>query len=97
MIVPDRPLELPVSPGRRRRLSLGRVRLPGQATRREPHRVVRVRLGRGTYAYQATRPCAIGDVVRVHTRVHGWVERAVVGYGRGGYAGPLKTAYPVSS
>jgi hypothetical protein len=100
-VIPDHIRTKPAAPvrqpGRRRRLVIGRVRLPGQAERREPHRVVRVQLGvfGRTYAYRSTRPCALGDLVRVHARMSGWVVRPVVGFGRDGYAGPLKEARPV--
>lgn len=75
----------------------GVLRLPSEGPRHEPHRVVRVRIGRRTYAYRATRPVGLGQVVRVHARVEGWIERPVVAFGRGSYSGPLKDAYPVAS
>lgn len=83
-------VHLPRPPTRRRsapspRVRRGVPRLPSEGPRREPHRVVRVRIGRGTYAYRATRPVGLGQIVRV------------VAFGRGGYQGPLKDAYPVAS
>lgn len=62
--------------------------------------VVRVALGwRGrTYAYVCRGPVMLGDFVEVYAAVAGCeVIEPVVGFGRDGYAGPLKRARKVST
>jgi hypothetical protein len=60
-------------------------------------KIVRVEIGPlgCTYAYRAPRSLALGDFVRVHTRLHGELTRPVVSFGRRGHFGALKSAYPV--
>lgn len=56
--------------------------------------VIRVPLGfySRTYAYACRGPVNIGALVEVDAAVQGPVVVPVVGFGRGGYSGPLKRA-----
>lgn len=63
-------------------------------TRRGPsqERVVRIHLGNGgrSYAYLCGGNPRLGSLVRANAPRSGTVERPVVGFGRGGWTGPLK-------
>jgi hypothetical protein len=79
----------------RRPLRRGRARLRrGGQEKRQPETVVRVPLGwRGrTYAYVCGEPVALWTYVEVEAPFSGRVVVPVVGFGRGGYTGPLKRA-----
>lgn len=79
---------------RRGPLTRGRIRLRGEQHERAGDHVVRVPLGwfGRTYVYACRGPVRVGDVVQVHGAVSGDTQSVVVGFGRGGYDGPLKRA-----
>jgi hypothetical protein len=79
----------------RRRLIRGHLRLRGDAaTERQGDKVIRVPLGvyGREYAYLC-RGAQLGDTVEVYATFQGsYVMTSVIGFGRGGYRGPLKRA-----
>lgn len=79
---------------RRGPLTRGRVRLRGEQHARAGDQVIQVPLGwfGRTYAYVCRGPVRVGSVVLVHGAFSGSVQTVVVGFGRGGYDGPLKRA-----
>lgn len=77
----------------RSRRTLGGPRSRGDDAAHEQERVVRIPLGLfRLYAYRVRGKVRLGTIVEVDTPIEGTVRRPVVGFGRGGYDGPLKLA-----